>query len=223
MSRRIKIIPHRRIRQKKTNYRQRLDFVRGDKPRLVVRRANKNMSCHIAKFNKTGDFSFAFASSAELSGFGWNVNTGNIPSAYLTGLLCAVRAKAAGIDSAILDIGLFEGHHGGRMFSALKGAIDGGLDIPHSEEAFPSEERLKGGHIASYAAELKKSGKGEYENRFSGYIKAKAEPESLAKLFDSVKAKIISEGAKPKPKKEEHGAKNASPKKKTAPKKSAKG
>ena len=33
------------------------------------------------------------------------------------------------------------------MFAALKGMVDGGLEVPHSEDIFPSEERLSGEHI----------------------------------------------------------------------------
>ena len=36
---------------------------------------------------------------------------------------------------------------GGRIFSVVKGLIDGGLDIPANEVVFPSEERLSGEHL----------------------------------------------------------------------------
>jgi len=32
----------------------------------------------------------------------------------------------------------------------LKGALDAGLNVPHSEEAFPSEDRLLGKHIEEH-------------------------------------------------------------------------
>ena len=37
----------------------------------------------------------------------------------------------------LLDIGLARATTGARVFGALKGAVDGGLDIPHSEKRFP--------------------------------------------------------------------------------------
>jgi len=211
MPRGRRIVPHRRVREGKTDFRQRLKLVKSGKPRFVVRRANKNMSCQIVNFDKKSDKTVLTVSSSEISKFGWTVNTGNIPAAYLTGLLCAVRAKAQGVKEVVLDIGFFEGHHGSRVFSALKGAIDGGLTIPHSADAFPPEDRMNGTHIAGYAAELKKNDKAKYEKYFSAYIKAKVDPETIGKLFETVKSKVMSEGASKKEKK--------APAKKAAPKK----
>jgi len=37
----------------------------------------------------------------------------------------------------IFDIGIHRATTGARVFGALKGAIDGGLDIPHSMKRFP--------------------------------------------------------------------------------------
>ena len=37
----------------------------------------------------------------------------------------------------LLDVGLARTTSGARLFGALKGAVDGGLDIPHSEKRFP--------------------------------------------------------------------------------------
>jgi len=36
-----------------------------------------------------------------------------------------------------LDIGLVATTVGNRVFGALKGAVDGGLDIPHNTKRFP--------------------------------------------------------------------------------------
>jgi len=30
----------------------------------------------------------------------------------------------------------------------LKGLVDGGMEIPHSDSIFPSDERIKGAHIS---------------------------------------------------------------------------
>jgi len=38
---------------------------------------------------------------------------------------------------AVLDIGLVRTTTGNRVFGALKGAVDGGLYIPHSNKRFP--------------------------------------------------------------------------------------
>ena len=51
------------------------------------------------------------------------------------------------IKDAILDLGLQTPLKGSRLYAALKGAIDGGLTIPASEEVFPAEERITGQHL----------------------------------------------------------------------------
>ena len=53
-----------------------------------------------------------------------------------------------GCKEAVLDIGLSGSSPGSRVFSALKGMIDAGMDIPHGEEVLPSDERINGSHIS---------------------------------------------------------------------------
>ena len=55
-----------------------------------------------------------------------------------------------GVNEAILDIGSHESVNGSRVFAALKGAVDAGLSVPHSEKAFPSKDRLMGSHIEAH-------------------------------------------------------------------------
>ena len=42
---------------------------------------------------------------------------------------------------AILDVGIQTTSTGNRVFGVLKGASDGGLDIPQSEKRFPGYDR----------------------------------------------------------------------------------
>jgi large subunit ribosomal protein L18 len=79
---------------------------------------------------------------------GWKHSTKNLPASYLTGLLLAKKAQEKGVKDAILDLGLQTPLKGSRLYAALKGVIDGGLDVPASEEVFPNEDRLKGSHVA---------------------------------------------------------------------------
>jgi large subunit ribosomal protein L18 len=65
-------------------------------------------------------------------------------------MLFAVKAKKAEYGRAILDIGLNRATPGARVFAALKGAVEAGLDVPHGEKILPSDERAKGAHIAAY-------------------------------------------------------------------------
>ncbi|UCE75163.1 MAG: 50S ribosomal protein L18, partial [Methanomassiliicoccales archaeon] len=82
-----------------------------------------------------------------LEKFGWKGSTSNLPAAYLTGYLAGKRAKSAGVEKAVLDIGLNTPTRGSRIFASLKGLLDAGIDIPHNEEIIPSEERIYGAHI----------------------------------------------------------------------------
>jgi len=97
-----------------------------------------------------GDRTLVAANSAELETYGYTGSTSNTPAAYLTGMLFAVKAKKADYGRAILDIGLNRATPGARVFAALKGAVEAGLDVPHGEKILPSDERAKGAHIAAY-------------------------------------------------------------------------
>jgi len=55
---------------------------------------------------KSGDRTLVSAHSKELEKMGYKGHCGNCTAAYLTGLLCGYKIKKAGIDGAILDIGL---------------------------------------------------------------------------------------------------------------------
>ena len=46
-----------------------------------------------------------------------------------------------------MDIGLAASSGGSRAYAALKGMIEAGLEIPHSEDVLPSEGRINGEHI----------------------------------------------------------------------------
>ena len=65
----------------------------------------------------------------------------------MAGYALGKKAISAGNHEAVLDIGLAASSPGSRVFSALKGMIDAGLDIPHGTSVLPSEERLGGKHI----------------------------------------------------------------------------
>jgi large subunit ribosomal protein L18 len=197
------VLPHRRKREGKTDYRTRLRLLKSGKPRLVVRRSSKNITCQIIIYETMGDKVSVHSDSKELPKLGWKFLGGNIPSAYLTGFLCAKRAVDIGVKEAILDMGFYRSTPSNRIFSALKGAIDGGLNIPHSEEVLPKQERFSGAHIQAYAALLKKESREKYNRIFSGYIKLKINPEDITKAFEDTKKKILeSKAAKKESKKE---------------------
>ncbi|MFA4861979.1 50S ribosomal protein L18 [Methanoregula sp.] len=143
-------VPFRRRREGKTDYYQRTRLVVSDVPRMVVRKTNRHIIIQLVTAHMEGDQTLVAANSAELEKYGYKGSTSNTPAAYLTGMLFAVKAKKAQQESAILDIGLNRATPGARVFAALKGAVDAGLDIPYGEAILPSEERIKGEHIAAY-------------------------------------------------------------------------
>lgn len=211
-------IPHRRKREGKTDYRVRLGLLKSGKPRLVVRRSLNNITCQIVKFYPQGDRVVVSADSKELKKFGWKFHCGNLPSAYLTGFLCAEKAKKHKVSEAVLDIGLYGSTPGSRLFSALKGALDGGLEIPHSEDVPPKPERLAGQHISEYARKLKSSSPARYGKVFSSYKKSKLDPREMPKIFEQAKRKISSgkHVSRPKPSAKKTDKKPDSKKKKAS-------
>ncbi|HDD46392.1 MAG TPA: 50S ribosomal protein L18 [Candidatus Aenigmarchaeota archaeon] len=184
------IIPHRRRREGRTDYRKRLRLLKSHLPRFVVRKSLNNIICQIIEFMPKGDKVIVSADSKELKKFGWLGNCGNIPAAYLTGLLCGLRAKKKGIERSVLDIGMYRSVKGSRIYGALKGALDAGISIPHSPDILPKEERIKGMHISNYAKKLKKENMSKYKKMFANYIKKNVDVENLDKVFEAVKNKI---------------------------------
>jgi large subunit ribosomal protein L18 len=180
----------RRRREGKTDYQARKGMVISGKPRLVTRGSLKNANVQIIQAKPAGDIVLAAANSKELSKlFGWKAPTGNIPAAYLTGLLCGLKAKKQGVKEAILDAGLVSPTKGARIFAMLNGVVDAGVDVPHSEEKIV-KERIKGEQIAKYAKKLG-VGSEEYNQKFAAYLKAGVAPEKLPEHFTKVKTDIV--------------------------------
>lgn len=143
-------LPYRRKREGKTNYKKRLKLLLSGKPRLVIRPSLKNVTAQIIEYNPKGDQTIASAHSRELAKFEWKFSTGNVTTAYLTGLLLGKKALKKKIKEAILDIGLRTPIKGSKVFACLKGVVDAGVSVPVSEEILPSPERISGKHIADY-------------------------------------------------------------------------
>jgi len=179
----------RRRREGKTDYQARKALVISRKPRLVTRFSLKNVTVQIVVAKLHGDEVLAAANSRELvKTYGWKAPTGNVPAAYLTGLLCGLKAKAKDVEEAILDIGLISPTKGSKIFAVLSGVLDAGVDVPHSEEKIV-KERMKGEHIAKYAKSLG-TGSEEYSAKFSKYIAQGVAPEKIPEHFNKVKAEI---------------------------------
>lgn len=156
-----------------------------------MRPSNKHLSAQVIEAKPEGDIVVASAHSSELKEFGWRGPCGNIPAAYLTGLLAGRRAKAGGISEAVLDIGVHAKDAGSRIFAAAKGALTAGLTIPHDESAMPSPERVKGQHVAQYSKHLSSEPE-VYKRFFSRYLKQKLKPEELEAHVNETETKIMS-------------------------------
>ncbi|MFP4523018.1 MAG: 50S ribosomal protein L18 [Candidatus Nanoarchaeia archaeon] len=148
----IHTIPYRRKRQGKTNYKKRLDLLKGNKHRLVVRKSNSSIQLQLIDYLPDGDKVIATFNSLSLSKKGWDYSCNSIPASYVAGLELGAIAVKKNISEAIVDLGLQLPKKGGRLYAAIKGVIDAGVSIPISEEVFPSEDRLFGKHIASWDA-----------------------------------------------------------------------
>jgi large subunit ribosomal protein L18 len=182
-------VPLRRRREGKTDFQARKGFILSGKARLVPRSSVKNVSVQIVVSKREGDVVLASAHSRELGKFGWKAATGNVPAAYLTGLLCGLRAKTAGVEEAVLDIGLVAPTKGAKVFAVLSGVLDAGVVVPHDEKKIV-KERLEGKHIAGYAKSLAVDGEA-YSAKFSKYLKQKVTPEKLPEHVAKVKADIV--------------------------------
>ncbi|EPY19912.1 large subunit ribosomal protein L5e [Strigomonas culicis] len=107
---------------------------------------------------------------------------------------------------AILDVGLARTTTGARVFGVLKGAVDGGIAVPHSPNRFPGfnkeketldakvhRGRIFGKHVADYLKLVKEEASAnpdEKTNQFSKVIAAKVTPESLEGVYKKAHAAI---------------------------------
>jgi large subunit ribosomal protein L18 len=140
-------VARRRRREHKTDYRRRINLLRSDLPRAVVRKSLNNLRIQLVNFASKGDRVLASAEASELKKYGWTGSASNLPAAYLTGYLAGKRAVNSGVERAVLDIGLYTPTKGSKIFASLKGLLDAGVEITHSEEVLPPEGRIMGEHI----------------------------------------------------------------------------
>jgi len=234
----------RLVAQDKTKY-------NSPKYRLVVRITNTDVIAQIVEAKIIGDQVLASAYAHELTSYGMPVGHTNYAAAYATGLLLARRiltklgladkyqgtSEITGEDYnvepiqdgprpffALLDVGLRRTTTGARIFAAMKGAADGGIEIPHSDRrlvGYDAEEKklhpevlrkhIFAGHVADYMKLLAESDEEKYKKVFSQYIKAGITAASLesswAKVHKAIRdkpaavkkeKKPLKEGEKPK-------------------------
>jgi len=163
-----------------TDYRKRLELLKGGKLRLVVRKSLRNILAQIVEYKENGDIVKLSASTRELiKKYNLKIPRDNLPSSYLLGFLLGTKALKKGIKFVILDSGMYRGVKGSRIYGVIKGALDSGLKIPHNKDVLPNDNRVYGEHIIDYYKKGKK---------FSGY---KIDVELLGKHLDEIKEKIL--------------------------------
>jgi len=202
------------------------------KYRLVVRLTHKDIITQITFARIEGDVVLCAAYSHELPRYGMPLGLTNYAAGYATGLLLARRLLAklkladkyqgvavitgedyhvesteegAGPFCALLDVGLRRTTTGSKIFAVMKGACDGGLDIPHSETRYVGyddegkklnaeilRKHIFGGHVADYMKKLQEDDPTKYEKQFSQYnkkgIKADGMEAAWTKVHKAIRA-----------------------------------
>jgi len=200
------------------------------KYRFVVRFTNKDITCQIAYARIEGDVIVCAAYAHELPRYGVKVGLTNYSAAYCTGLLLARRLlnklgldkiyqgaeKVDGSDYNVekiddqhapfrcfLDVGLSRTSTGARVFGCLKGALDGGLDIPHNTKRFPGydkaskeysadahRDRILGKHVADYMKSLAEEDSDAFKRQFSKFEKLGITADGLEGMYKKAHAAI---------------------------------
>lgn len=206
------------------------------KYRLIVRFTNKDVIAQVAYARLEGDHVICAAYSHELPRYGVKVGLTNYASAYCTGLLLARRllTKLNLADTYVgqtevdgdefnvestddgpaafrcyLDTGLNRTSTGAKVFGALKGAVDGGLDIPHSVSRFPGYDNegdnfsaevhrnhIFGKNVAEYMDSLEEDEE-VFKRQFSKYIKEGVTSDKIEGMYKAAHAAIRANPAPP--------------------------
>jgi large subunit ribosomal protein L5e len=200
------------------------------KYRMIVRFTNKDIICQIAYARIEGDVIVGAAYSHELPRYGVKVGLTNYAAAYCTGLLLGRRIlekfkldtiyqgqtevtgeqfQVESVDGqpgafrCFLDVGLARTTTGARIFGALKGAVDAGLDIPHGVKRFPGydgeskefhadvhRKHILGQHIADYMRLLQNDDDEAFKKQFSAFIKNGITADLIEELYKKAHAAI---------------------------------
>eukprot|EP00475_Leptophrys_vorax_P041452 TRINITY_DN78184_c0_g1_i1.p2 TRINITY_DN78184_c0_g1~~TRINITY_DN78184_c0_g1_i1.p2 ORF type:complete len:303 (+),score=36.04 TRINITY_DN78184_c0_g1_i1:79-987(+) len=205
------------------------------KYRFVVRFTRKDIITQVTYATIAGDIVVCAAYAHELPRYGLKAGLTNYAAAYCTGLLCARRLlQKYGMDQeyegnteingedynveqgegrapfkALLDVGLVRTTTGNRVFGALKGACDGGLEVPHSDKRFPGymadasgkggaasldaevhRKYIFGGHVGEYMEMLEEEEPEKYQSHFAGFLAEGLDASSLEELYAGVHAAI---------------------------------
>merc|ERR1712232_620240 len=107
----------------------------------------------------------------------------------------------------ILDVGIARTCVGARIWGVLKGAVDGGLHIPHSTKNFPGykaaegkgeaeydaeahKEKIFGAHLKEYMEMLAEEDPTKYEAHFAKYIADGKDADGIEDMYSGAHTKI---------------------------------
>merc|ERR1711992_132989 len=220
------------------------------KHRMIVRISNKDITCQNAYAHLKGDQVVCSAYAHELPRYGINVGLTNYAAAYATGLLLARRVltkykldqlypgqtEVDGDDflvedgderaafRACLDVGLARTSTGAKVFGAMKGAVDGGLDIPHNTKRFPGYDKeadefnadthrshIFGIHVSDYMKSLMDEDEDAFKRQFSRFIKNGVTADGMEDMYQKAHAAIRKD-----PEQQKKAAKSVTKKRHTA-------
>ncbi|KAM4021623.1 large ribosomal subunit protein uL18 [Anomaloglossus baeobatrachus] len=190
---------------------------------MIVRVTNRDIICQIAYAKIEGDTIVCAAYAHELPKYGVKVGLSNYAAAYCTGLLLARRLlNKFGLDkvyegqvdvtgdeynvesidgqpgafTCYLDAGLTRTTTGNKVFGALKGAVDGGLSIPHSTKRFPGfdseskefnaevhRKHILGQNVADYMRLLMEEDEEAFKKQFSQYVKHGVTADQMEEMY----------------------------------------
>lgn len=190
---------------------------------------SRDIICQVVAARLAGDEVLTAAYSHELPRYGIKHGLTNFAAAYCVGLLCARRHLAKlGLDeaytgveevdgemfmvegdeedrrpfTALLDIGLVRTSTGNKVFSVMKGAVDGGMNIPHNEKRFPAytkeegfdpeelKSRILGNHVSEYMKYLLEEDEDAYQRQFSHYIRDGIDADEIEDMYLEAHKKI---------------------------------
>jgi len=202
------------------------------KYRLVVRFTNSDIIVQVVYATIDCDrvLSAAYAKELKQERYGVKAGVHNYAGAYATGLLAARRVlKKLNLDAiytgnsktdgtyylvkevegqrkpflVLLDTGLARTSTGAKVFAVLKGAVDGGLEIPHKPKRFAGynsetkkfdpkilRKHIFGGHVADFMKLLQSEDPEKYQSQFSLYIKSQIGPDDIEKMWTKAHAAI---------------------------------
>lgn len=139
---------NRRIRGL-TDYALRLRMLKSGLTRAVIRKSNNNMLVQLVNYENQGDKIVTSAKARDLKQLGFTLHTGNLTAAYLTGMLAGKRLLNTGFkEECIIDLGLQKSIYGTRVYAAVKGLVDSGVNVKVGDVVFPDETRINGEHLS---------------------------------------------------------------------------